>query len=209
MATIKALASINPSVPFITSNDALSAFCWQRVTTARQRLKYTPQAVAKFCRAVDVRRAMGVPTEYMGHMVYIAVANLTFEEIENSSLAFIASALHKSVTDVNNEYTVRSFATLIANEPDRSTISFGGRFNPDTDIGSSSFARMRIHDANFGRLGRPDHVRRPNFGPLESDIYTMPQLENGDIELLMCFTEKVFETLKADPEWAAYAQYLG
>jgi trichothecene 3-O-acetyltransferase len=213
VAKIKERASkpqdFDPSVSFITTNDALSAFCWKRVTAVRQRLNKAPLAMAKFCRAIDVRPTMGIPPEYLGHLVNIAVAHLTNEDIERSSLAFVSSALHKSVADVNDEYTVRSFTTLVANEPEKSTISFGGRFNPDTDIGSSSLAGMRIYDTKFGSLGEVEIFRRPNFAPLESDIYILPRFANGDVEVLICFTEAVTDGLKADDEWTAYAQFIG
>ena len=210
---IKALATkpelFDPAVKYISSNDALSAFSWKRITEIRQRRKPMPDATSKFCRAMDARKAMGVPTEYMGHMVHMATTWLTFKELEEKPLAYIASALRKSVNEVNNEYSLRSFVTLIANEPDKSTIGYGGTFNPDTDVGSSSLSHSDIYGSDFGLLGKPELIRRANFSPLESDVYFWPQTANGDFDLLLNFTEADIEALKHDEEWTSYVNTIG
>lgn len=213
-ARLKTLASnpyseSNSTIPFVSTNDALTAFCWQRIITARQHRRQSPTAISKFCRAVDGRKALGVPKEYMGHMVHIATSWLTFEELETLPLATIACALRKSVNDVNGEYTVRSWTTLISNEPDKSNIVFGGKFNPDTDIGSSSWAHVSLCREEFGVLGKPSLIRRPNFMPLKSDVYFLPRTEEGDIDALVCVNELDFEALKLDEEWNAYAEHIG
>lgn len=212
-ARLKALASKpsehNSAVSFISTNDALSAFCWQRIITARQHRRRSPTTISKFCRAVDCRRALGVPKEYMGHMVQIATSYLTFQELETLPLAAVASVLRESVNDVNNEYTVRSWTTLIANEPDKSTIVFGGKFNPDTDVGSSSWAHVNLCREEFGTLGKPSLIRRPNFIPLRSDVYFLPHTEAGDIDALVCVNELDFEALTVDGEWNTYTEYIG
>lgn len=214
LAGLKALASppkgSNPAVPFVTTNDALSAFCWQRVTAVRLgRDPSLDGAMSRFCRAADARRPMGVPSQYMGHMVHVATTTLSMKEIEQGPLFTVAAALRKSLNDVNDAYGVRSFVTLIANTPDKATIGYTGTFNLDTDIGSSSMAHSDIWNAEFGVLGKPDLVRRPNFPPLESDIYFWPHSPAGDIDALLCFNEDVLNDLKVDPEWNSYVEYIG
>lgn len=145
----------------------------------------------------------------MGHMIHIATSWLTFEELETSPLATIACALRKSVNDVNDEYTVRSWATLIANEPDKSSVVFDGKFNPDTDIGSSSWAHVNLCREEFGVLGKSSLIRRPNFMPLKNDVYFLPRTEKGDIDALVCVNELDFEALKLDEGWNAHAEHIG
>ena len=197
------------SVPYISTDDVLTAFCWQRVISVRLRRRQTPHAFAKILRAVDSRKAVGVSPRYMGDLVTIATSRIAFQELADASLLAVASLLRTDLSVVNTRDYVRSFATLIANTSDKSTIVYGGKFNPDTDIGSSSWARLQLYKTKFGLLGKPDLVRRPNFGPLKSDIYFMPQTESGDIDALLCFNEEDLKGLEADAKWNEYADYIG
>ena len=213
LSQLKALAissgGCDLSVPYVSTNDVLTAFCWQRVISVRLRRRQTPHALAKFLRAVDARKTMGVSQNYMGDLVTIATSRVTFQELANMSLLAVASLLRKDLSAVNTRDYVRSFATFIANTSDKSTIVYGGKFNPDTDIGSSSWAHIQLYRVKFGLLGKPTLVRRPNFGPLRSDIYFMPQTEFGDIDALLCFNEEDMKGLEADVKWNEYADYIG
>lgn len=199
----------DPLIPFVSANDALSAFCWKRVSAVRLRRRQRPDDFTKFSRALDARRAMQIPKEYMGQMGYNASCRLTFRELEKASLGAVASILRWTVKSVNNEYSVRSWVTFIANEPDKSTIMFGGSFNPDTDMGLSSLVHAELHSAAFGILGKPELVRRPNFTPLESCVYFWSQTEAGDIDVLMCLNEADVQALKMDQEWKEYTEFIG
>ena len=216
LAQLKALANddisrepFDPSIPFVSTNDAVSAFCWKRVGAVRLNRRQRPDDFSKFSRAMDVRRAMQVPKEYMGQMGYNATCRLTFRDLEKASLGTTASILRKTVKEVNTEYSARSWVTFIANEPDKSTIMFGGAFNPDTDIGLSSLAHVELHSAEFGVLGKPELVRRPNFLPLESCVYLWAQTAAGDLDVLMCLNEADVNALKRDREWQESAEFIG
>ncbi|KAL9639039.1 MAG: hypothetical protein Q9164_001174 [Protoblastenia rupestris] len=198
----------DPSMPFVSTNDAISAFCWKRVGAVRLGRRQRPDDFSKFSRALDVRRAMQVPKEYMGQMGYNATCKLTFRDLERASLGSVASILRKTVKDVNTEYSVRSWVTFIANEPDKSTIMFGGSFNPDTDIGLSSLVHADLHSAEFGILGKPELVRRPNFLSLEGCIYLWSQTEAGDLDALMCLNEADVQGLRMDQEWKEYVEFI-
>ncbi|KAL2141561.1 hypothetical protein VTI28DRAFT_2211 [Corynascus sepedonium] len=222
LAALKAMAAPGPSTTerqtngesstpaYVSTNDALTAFCWQRVIAARLARRGTPEALAKFCRAVDARRTMGVPAGYMGDLVTISTSTIGFRELVEAPLADVAARLRRDLTAVNNRGYVRSFATWINRTADKRTIAYGGRFNPDTDIGSSSWAHVRLAKVSFGPLlGQPSLVRRPDFVPLRSDIYFMPQTESGDIDALLCFNQADFDGLMEDKIWTDYADYIG
>lgn len=215
LAQLKALATraeeFVPSIKYISTNDALSAFCWKRlvaVRLTRGSVKY--DTVTKFFRAVDARRALGISKEYMGHMVYIAISSIETQRLIEAPIAAIASEMKRDVNDVNTEYTMRSFVTLIANTRDKSSISYGATFNPDQDLGMSSFAHWGTYGLDFGLLGVPELVRRPNFQPpIESDIYLMPSTIEGDIDVLLCMTDLDLAGLRSDDEWNSYTEYIG
>ena len=213
LAGLKALAlgssNLDHSVSHISTNDILTAFCWQRVISARLQRRQTPGATTKILRAVDARKTMGVPRGYMGDLVTIATSRITFQELQDASLPTIAALLRKDLNAVNTRDYVRSFATHIAKTTDKSTIVYGGKFTPDTDIGSSSWAGIRLYRVRFGALGKPALVRRPTFGPLRSDIYFMPQTESGDIDAALCFNEEDMKGLRDDVKWNTCADYIG
>lgn len=213
LTELKERAVIKVSCPgsYISTDDALSAFCWKEITAAR--LKHTTGTIAKtrtrFVRAVNARPALGVPKEYMGDLVVLAVSQFIANELVQAPLSQVAATMRSDLKAVNHEDYIRSFATFLATELDRSSISYGGNFNPKVDIGSSSWAQVKLYGIKFGLLGKPTLVRRPNFGPLKSDIYFMPQTEDGDIDALLCMSEDDFASLKASPEWTYFADYIG
>ena len=212
MAELKSMASdsskfVSP-ITFISSNDTLTALFWKRIATIRLRRLPNPQAVSKFVRAVDVRSAMGVPTEYMGHMVYNTFSTLTFQEVDQMPLATLASVMRKNLMDDVNEYAVQSFVTLLARTPDKTTIMYGGDMNPDTDVAFTSIAQSDIYNVDFGILGKPALFRRPNFIPKTTTAIMFPKTLDGQTDFLVCLSEGDLEQLKTDPEWSAYVELI-
>ncbi|KAL2813945.1 trichothecene biosynthesis acetyltransferase [Aspergillus cavernicola] len=202
-------ADFDPAVRFISTNDATCAFLWQRILSVRLRRRQTPDDLCKFSRAVDVRRMMGISPEYMGVTVSNASCYLTFREVTTSSLSFLASTLRQPLSQVN-EYAVRSFATFLSQTEDKTPIAYAGKFNPDTDMGISSIAGAPLYHMDFGPLlGKVELVRRPNFSPIMSTIYLMPETRNKDVDMLVCLPEVDIQALRDDPEWTAYVEYIG
>lgn len=200
----------DPEVPYITTNDALTAFCWQRVTKVRLGRQTDPNAVAKFARAVNFRTVLGVPRDYMGCLVNPATTWIPMKQLAESSLAQVAATMRKDVTKVNTVEYIRSFATFLSEEPDKSRVLYGGKLNPETDVGSSSWAHVLLSHTDFGpALGLPQLIRRPDFFPAKSVLFFMPQTANGDIDALFCLNEEDVEALNNDEEWTAHADYIG
>ena len=203
-------SSNEEDVPFVSTNDALNAFIWQRLSATRLARHKQPDRPSKCSRALDARRAMGVPGEYMGQMGYNATCTLTFGDVaEQFSLGKLAAALRRTVAAVNNPLSVRSWVTFIAREPDKSRIMFGGKFDPDNDVGLSSLVHAELHSVEFGALGKPQLVRRPNFKPLQGCVYLWNRTEEGDWDVLMCLSRTDLEALRGDGEWGESTEYIG
>ncbi|KAG0646383.1 O-acetyltransferase [Hyphodiscus hymeniophilus] len=207
-AQATATEGFDKSVPFISSNDAISAFYWKRLAIARVALGQDPSARSKFSRAIDARSAMGVSFEYMGQLVYFAATYFTYQEVIDLPLSTIASAMRKSLNDANNEYSVRSYATFIAGIKDKTTLAYGGPFNRATDIASSSMAQAAVV-LKFGILGVPTLVRRPNLAPIPGTLYFYPPEASGDLNLLVCLNEQEREALRQDEQWNECTEYIG
>ncbi|KAL2871254.1 putative trichothecene 3-O-acetyltransferase [Aspergillus lucknowensis] len=202
-------ADPNETTPFVSTNDALSAFLWKRLSAVRLARNNNPAELTKFSRALDARRAMGVPPEYMGQMGYNATTRVSFGELDAMSLGSAAALLRAEVQERNNAYSIRSWATFIAGTADKATIMFAGKFNPDTDIGVSSLAHVELYTCGFGPLGKPELVRRPNFRPLEGCVYFWSRTAGGDIDVLACLNEMDIKGLREDVEWKGNTEYIG
>ncbi|CAG7970492.1 unnamed protein product [Penicillium salamii] len=194
-------------VPFISSNDALSAFYWKCIADVRTQNGQSPQIISKFLRAIDARKAMGVSYEYMGHMVYHAATRMTFEELQKEPISAIACRLRSDLNDVNNGFSVRSYATYIANTPNKSRILYGGLFNRDTDVGASAVANADFFHS-FGVIGKPMFARRPYLAPIPGCVYFMPS-EGPVLPVLVCLRDDEMDGLKNHPEWSKVTEFIG
>ena len=214
MAKLKALASqtegFDPSVPFISTDDALSAFCWQRFTKVRSH-RFPASTKSRFSRAIDGRKLVGVPAQYMGDVIHNVSTFLTFEELCQRPLSTVASHLRKRLNETNTAYHVRSFATFIATEPDKSTITYGGPFNPATDVGCSSVrGRNDLFPEFGGTLGRPEYIRRPPATvAFPSLVVLFPGNVRGDCDASVCLTDGDLRALEQDSVWREFVEYIG
>lgn len=209
---LKELASspegLDPDVPFISTDDALSAFFWQRYTTVRSH-RFPPETKSRFSRAIDGRRLVGVAPDYMGDVIHNASTWLSFQELTESPLPTIASHLRERLNGTSSAYHVRSFATFIAREADKSTITYGGPLNPDTDVGCSSVRGRTDLYPGFGTLGKPDFIRRPPTVPFPSLVVFFSGDSGAYCDASACLSDADLEALNADPEWNKYVEYIG
>jgi trichothecene 3-O-acetyltransferase len=217
LRVLKSLASkpiqeprTEPPVPFISTNDVLSAFIWQRISAVRAT-RLPSDASTTLCRAANARRFLDppVPETYTGHMVTCTFSCLSFSSIASTPLSTLTSLIRSALNAIT-PYDVRSLVTLIANEPDKGSVSYGASLDIDKDVLFSSWADLRLYGTDFGDvLGKPEFVRRQRFVPMESLIYLMPRTDGGDIDAAICLKDVDLEGLKGDSEWAAYAEYVG
>ncbi|KEY70387.1 hypothetical protein S7711_09361 [Stachybotrys chartarum IBT 7711] len=203
------VAERDSDVRFISTDDALSAFIWQRLTVVRARRGVLPPSTrARFGRAIDGRGAVGVSRDYMGDLIHNVTAFLTWEELVSLPLSSIAAHLRRELNKANTAYHVRSFATFVAREADKSTITYGGQFNPATDLGCSSIRGRSDLFADFGQLGFPTLIRRPPPPPFPGLLVLFPGTMSGDCDAMLCITDADLEDLKRDPLWADAVEYI-
>ncbi|KAL8665052.1 MAG: hypothetical protein Q9202_002608 [Teloschistes flavicans] len=214
---IKALATPStpsPGVPFISTNDALCAFYWQRLAICRTNRDSTlASAMSKFSRAIDARAAMKTPLGYMGQMVYQSATHLSHQDLTTLPLPAIATRMRAALNDANTPYSIRSYATFLAGVRDKSTLAYAGVFNPRTDIGSSSMATAKVK-LDFGAAlgGEPKLARRPNLAPVPGCLYFYPEEEGGWLPVLVCLAREDLEAMKVDggeEGWGSLAEWIG
>lgn len=194
---------------WLSTNDAVTTFFWQRLSAARQA-RLSPDDRTMLVRASNGRRSLNppLPPAYMGHCVTCTFTPLTFKEISNYKLGDLAVRLRKELMEID-DYAIRSVVTLIARTPDKSTISYAASSDLSKDILFSSWAHQETQNLDYGVLGKPDFVRRQRFAPLESLCYLMPKSRNGDIDLAACLRAEDLAMLAKDEEWTKYTEYIG
>jgi len=206
----------SPSSGLVSENDAICAFCWQRICAARIARGMAPDTVSKFSRTLDGRAAMGIPFAYMGHMICHAVTRLPMGQVAAMSLSSLAQALRRDLNGVNTAWALRSYATFIAREPDRSALLYGGPHNTDTDIGASvsvvnmgdSRDKSASLPSSWGALGTFRFFRRPLLAVVPGSL-TINPVENGAIPVLLCLPGDDLDILQKDRTWRQYMKHVG
>ena len=197
-------------VPYITTNDALTAFIWQRNAVARSA-RLGKEAKSTLVRAFDIRRNVDPPLTqgYMGHCVACLSTPVPVEELAAAPLSTATIKLCKTRQEINNYY-VRSLATTLHSLDDKTTFAYGAKFNPDTDLMVSSWGELGLYQQSFGPiLGKPEFVRRPLFAEMQGLTYYMPRTDDGSIAVAISIREDDAKALMGDPVWASYAETIG
>lgn len=216
-ALSKLVKSASSSQHQLSENDIISAFCWQRITSARLARGFPPDTITKLVRIIDARAAVGVPITYLGHLTYYSITQLPMRQVTLLPLSAIARILRRELNMANNSWAIRSFATCLAREPDKSRLVYAGARNFDTDLGMTAFtagqsgrqqAGSAIPDTFGPVLGPLEYIRRPNGSPLIGGITICP-IEKGEIPIAMCLPEIDLEGLSKDAEWFLYSRYIG
>lgn len=204
---------VDDKVEYVSTNDALCAFYWKRLAAVRlANRSVDPNSQSKFLRAMDARAAVRTPPGYLGQMVYHAATRFAYHELASPelSLSAVASRLRADLNASNSEWAVRSYATFVAGVPDKSTLVYGGGFDPVLDIGNSSMSQLDFTALDFGVLGKPAFLRRPDLTPVPGVMYVFaPEGEAGDLPVLVCLSDSDINGLRADGEWGPNTEYVG
>ncbi|KAI1774979.1 hypothetical protein F4818DRAFT_417336 [Hypoxylon cercidicola] len=208
-------SSLSPQLA--SENDVICALYWQRVSAVRLGRGFAHDTVSRFSRAVDGRTAVGVPFTYLGHLVHFATTRFAMGELVSMPLLTVAQALRRELNAVNTAWAVRSYATFLAREPDKSLLLYSGIRNQNTDLGATSSV-IGIGDSretsstilnDWGPfLGTVRFVRRPNVATIPGSFQIYP-VENGAIPLLTCLSVDDLDKLKKDPIWRQYTRFVG
>ena len=206
----EAMSGANGASDWVSTNDALTAFIWQRVAIARSR-RFGPET-SMFCdRLVNIRGRLQppVPAGYMGHMLILDQIALSFGQLAKASLSDLAVQLRRSLNSID-DYHIRSAATVIKNEKDRSTFQYGANAVTGRDLTVSSWAGLNLGSISFGpALGRAAFIRRAIQADCEGLAYFMPATSDGDIDVTISLSKEDYDIIDQDPIWKQFAERLG
>ncbi|GAB7332332.1 hypothetical protein MBLNU13_g04161t1 [Cladosporium sp. NU13] len=200
-----------PPTSFISTDDALSAFIWKSVTSARlARLSSTTPST--FARAVDVRQMLGISNMHPGFVQNMTYNTSTFADLLSQPLGVLAASLRSKVDPKTSTvaHDTRALATLLARSSDRSRVSFAASLKSTSDVFFSSWVKMGGYGYDFGgELGRSEAVRRSRSHVTEGLMYLMPRSREGEVGLVVCLREEDLQALREDGEWGRFAEYVG
>ena len=211
LAVLKSLAAKTITVPFISTDDAITTLIWQAVMRARLP-RLDPAGEVKLGRAVDIRPFVGVPATYPGLAMNMTYHAYTLEKLIQEPLGKIASDLREALasdpTPAGLAFKSRALATLLDRSPDKSNIHIMAALNPSTDLLLSSWSKVDCFAFDHG-FGMPEEVRRPRFTPFEGMMFLMPRKQDGEISAAICLRDEDMERLRTDAEFGKYAIYVG
>jgi hypothetical protein len=209
LAKVKAAAS-TPSKT-ASSDDALTALCWQRITAVRLALgRVSTDEISKFGRAITGRKAMGLDDSYLGHMMMHAATRLPISQVVKSPLSELAARLRSDIDEARTEWSVRSHATFLASYKDKNKIIYGGITNPRTDVGGTSLLPYIYRPYHMGILGQSKLFRMPKGAQIPSCLYFLPSdRQKGELQILLCLPREELDGLGRDEQWSRYIETMG
>jgi trichothecene 3-O-acetyltransferase len=212
LTTIKDLASTNlpTSTPYISTDDALTAFIFQRILVARFH-RLDPSVSSTIARAVNVRPYFpSIPKLYPGMVINMTQTTTTLSSALTDPLSHIAAPMRAAVDPATSTLArdTSTLATLLSVSADKRLGNAASSFDFNVDVMLSSWAKLDCYNLDFGLgLGLPDAVRRPEFTtPFSSLMYLLPKDREEGVVLMICLRNDDMEKLRLDEEWQKFAK---
>ncbi|TLD32781.1 hypothetical protein PspLS_01648 [Pyricularia sp. CBS 133598] len=208
---LKLEASKQTIVPYISTDDAVTALCWQRTQAARAA-KLGQNASSTLARVLSMRHLLGLSgpgKHYMGHLTdcgYVEQA-----DVFTLPVGDVAGRLRAVLRaeDAQREHFC-AFSTMVHRLDDKSVLANGARQDPHSGVVVSSYVNVKTGSMSFGgALGRPVATRRPMMAPWPSLLYLMPLDAKGEMAVGFCLAENEIDTLRRDEVLGRYAEYVG
>ncbi|PSS06902.1 hypothetical protein M430DRAFT_54198 [Amorphotheca resinae ATCC 22711] len=201
-------------VPWISTNDALSALLWRAVMAAQfplDELEGNPTSV--FNIAVDGRRRADppLPEDTMGcFLEYVAPSMGIRTMLTEASLADIAVEIRRNVAKANQNYT-DDIVTLLDSIPDHNRLVPTAFLDvPGHNCVLTSWVNFDLYTIDWGHMfgGAVEAVRAPNVGIINGCqvvLPAVPESRGGGFELLVGVEESAIHRLEMDALWTKYA----
>ncbi|KAI0521976.1 transferase family-domain-containing protein [Xylaria bambusicola] len=216
LAALKADAApknaANPSdVPYISTNDALSALMWRSVMAAQfplEELEGDPTSI--FNIAVDGRPRTDPPVHprTLGNWLgWVAPQMPIRQMLSRDTVADPAVAIRKAVSKLNDQY-VDSLSTLFENVVDVNRVVATAFLDvPGFNCVQTSWINLGVYGLDWGKTlgGKIQAVRSPDVGVINGGSLVLPALPGGGIELIIGVESKCLPRLMKDPLLAKYA----
>lgn len=200
-------ASHQDIAPYISTDDAIGALCWQAVSRIRQE-HLGENVSTKFARPVNVRKWFGLKG-YVGQMVDSFYTQAL--DVHKLPLGTVAGRLRQTLQqDEKIKFHVRALATLCHRLDDKSHIAWGAQDDLRRDLLVSSWTGIGTCDFSYGDLlGVPEASRCPSRSASIPIMLIMPKDKDGSIVIAVGFSENEMNKLREDEEFLSYAEFVG
>ncbi|KAI1308307.1 transferase family-domain-containing protein [Xylaria venustula] len=204
-------AAETSSLPWISTNDALSALMWRSVMAAQfslEELEGDPTSV--FNIAVDGRPRTDPPVHprTLGNWLgWVAPSMPIRKMLERESVADPAVVIRQAVSKLNDQY-VDSLSTLFENVVDVNRVVATAFIDvPGANCVQTSWINLGVYGLDWGKTlgGKIQAVRSPDVGVINGGSLVLPSLPGGGIELIIGVESKSLPRLLKDPLLAKYA----
>jgi hypothetical protein len=215
LSSIKALAvsSLPPDgpAPFISTDDALTAFIWQCMARARQP-RLGGEQKSTLARSIDVRRVLGIPETYPGFVQNETFLFHTLGGLATMPLGALAAELRAALLPRQDRsdlaFRTRAMVTAMSRAADKRPFSFAAVVDYEADCLVSSWSKAPCYGNTFGMgLGTPEALRRPAMEAVESLCFYLPKRLDGGVEISWCLREEDFGRLMEDERWREWTRY--
>lgn len=202
-------ASQQTVAPFISTNDAVTALLWQRITKARlARYPGTDNFNTTVVRQVDARRHFHLSRLYGGHMATSVFSTET--NVWQVPIGDVSAQLRLKLSDPCVPFHLRAIATLLHRPEYRPRIAYAANLDFDRDVVISSWADVDCCKVSFGSvLGIPEVAMRPRIAPFAAGAFIMPFTASGHLPVCVGLREDDMLRLAADDEFSRFADYVG
>ena len=207
------LASSPVSVPYISTNDVLSAFFWRTISLTRFPHLAPSDHPSELNRQLSARRLLGLSDGYQGHMTASTHTHLL--NPHEYSLGHVAACLRRDLSDTEGlRFSVRAMATALTRLSDAGEdtrgIGYGATLDPNHDLVLSSYAEIKVCQVSFGSvLGQAVAARRPDVNPFPCIVYVMPKDRDGGMTCSVCLRRDDMAVLRGLAEFREFAEYIG
>ncbi|KAL8741920.1 MAG: hypothetical protein Q9190_005530 [Brigantiaea leucoxantha] len=206
------------SSTWISTNDALCALLWQRISVARFTVDETssskrdgisaPPSHSMLGLAVNGRSKMvpPLPMTYLGNVNLYGTSRLPLHLVlENSGLGPMALSVRDAVTAINDS-KIRQTISFIEQLPDTGLLIPGFKTFLGPDLAITSWADLGLNKLDWGQAvgNQADCIRLPN-AHFDGLCIILPKFGDGGLEVMVGLKTEHMERLRKDEIFKEFA----
>ncbi|VUC36782.1 unnamed protein product [Clonostachys rosea] len=209
------LAQLKSSAAAFSTNDALCAFLWSRMTVARwpnsasSTQDNTNNKTSSMWYAINIRSRTSppLPPTYLGNGSMCATTEpLAISTLlGDDGLTRAATTIRKSLVTFNRPSRVPLTIGLLSSRPDPTDfkLSFNAFLGPN--VVATSWTDVKVYERHWGALGFIDSMRVPGEGS-DGNIIILPRLRDGSLEAVVGLESEAMSRLLADDQFDKHAK---
>ncbi|KAI2616872.1 transferase family-domain-containing protein [Hypoxylon sp. NC1633] len=201
-------------VPYISTNDAISALMWRSVMSAQfpiDELEGDPMSLYNI--AIDSRSRTDPPVhpKTLGNWLGWAFVQMPLRKmLTTANLADVAVLIRKSMLKLNDQYTDDISALFESVESVDRVVATAFLDVPGYNCVQTSWVNLEVYGLDWGKKigGNILAVRSPDIGIINGGSAVLPVLPDGGIEMLIGVEAKCKARLMADPLLSKYTEAI-